>query len=214
MPDGPPSRRVYQSLRALCSGEIRPLARSTSAPSAPASTRPRSSCSTSGRSSLSRASRWISSSTAGTSIGLGALVAEEQRRRLQVAHQVSRVGVGQRRDPVGDVAEQLRRRARHPERHDRAEQRVLEAADRDRDPGVRHVLHHEPGVVGVVDGVHHVLPRGVHVDLVVDVAPDVGQVGPLPQPVGGRLEHDVPAVAPPPPRSPPPASRPGSASPA
>ena len=30
---------------------------------------------------------------------------------------------------------------------------------------------------------------------VVDVAPDVRQVGPLPQMVGGGLEHDVPAVA-------------------
>ena len=125
---------------------------------------------------------------------LAAAVAEQQRRRLDRPHRLGGVEGADRRDPVGAVADEVGERAGDAEGDGRPEERVLETRDRDRDAGRRGALHHELGVRGVGD---HLLERGPRrrdiSSAVVDVAPHVAEVGALAQPLGGRLEHDVPA---------------------
>ena len=70
-------------------------------------------------------------------------VAEQPGRRPGGADQLGDVDVGQRRDAVGDVAEQVGRVAGQPEADDRAEQRVLDRPHDARRAVRRHRLHLE-----------------------------------------------------------------------
>ena len=60
-------------------------------------------------------------------------------------------------------------------------------------PGARVLLHDEAGLLGLATILEQGVPGVAHLARRVDVAPDVGQVGPLAQVLGGRLEDDVPA---------------------
>ena len=84
------------------------------------------------------------SASAARLTGARAAVPVQQRRRPHRGDQVGDVDVGQRRDPVPDVAEQLGRRTGDAEAHHRAEQRVLvRCCTTQGTPGVGHPLDDE-----------------------------------------------------------------------
>ena len=130
--------------------------------------------------------------------GRQAAVPEQPGCRPRGPDELGDVDVGQRRDPVGDVTQQVGRVPGETEADDRAEQRVLHRAHHARRPVRRHRLHLERRPVrralerlGERRG-----PRctsAAQLDLVRDVEPDPAEVGPVPQRRDRRLQRDRPA---------------------
>ena len=108
------------------------------------------------------------------------VVPKKQRRGLGLADHLDGVYVGERRDSVGPVAQQLGRDTRYTKGDHRSEQRVLGSPDGDRNASRSHRLDDESGLSRVRDRPLHGRPGVAHLRGVVDVAPDIGEVGPVP----------------------------------
>ena len=134
-----------------------------------------------------------------------AVPAEQHRGRLQVAHHAGRVGGGQRRHPVDDVAEQLAGDPVQPEGDDRPEGGVLPARHDQRAPRAapssarrgrppRDPARSREAQTG--DQLRQVAPGVRHLLGVVEVAMDAGLVGPPAQRLGRclRAPRSSPAV--------------------
>ena len=116
-------------------------------------------------------------------------IAEQQRRCPHRADELGRVRVGQRQDPVGTVAEQIRGDTGDAEGDEGAEDGVLHGPDRDRHPRRRHPLHHQRGIVQAGQR----LEGRAQLRLVGEVEPDAAQSGTVSVARRGRLERHRPA---------------------
>ena len=88
----------------------------------------------SGRSSARTETRAMRSASAARLTGVGPAVPVEHGCGLDRGDELGDVDVGEGRDPVGDVAEELARHTGEAEPDDRADERVLVARDDARDP--------------------------------------------------------------------------------
>ena len=134
-------RRAARSARAWRGAPAGARAAENGTPVGATTTGLSSRAATSGRSSASRASRASRSSQRRDVAGRAAAVAEQQRRGAHAAYEAGEVVVGERRDAVGPVAEQVGCHAAEPEGDDRAEQRVLHRGEPGGHAGRGHRLH-------------------------------------------------------------------------
>ena len=143
----------------------------------------------SGISSANAPTRRIRSSSASTSTGRPAPVAEEQLRPAQRSHELVRVLVGDRHEAQGAVGEQLRGHAAEPEQHERAERRVVRDADDHLDAGAATIGCTTAPVIAAPSRSRHRGVRLLDARLVAQVERDPADVALVHELGRRRLQH-------------------------